>query len=390
MYLTREEEKILDGEHGWAEQICMRILVKLGDLFGATKLIPVNSAHVSGVSYKTLGEAPIQFLQALAENNAKAKVKATLNPSSIDKKIFGNKIPREFYAKQATILELFQKMHVKPVLTCTPYYIEKPKLNTHLAWSESSAVIYANSILGSWTNREGSPSALAAAIIGKTPNYGIHQPENREATTLVQIEAKLESEVDYGVLGILVGKKLQGGTPLFQGINASEKDCLKQLGAALASTSNINMFCYGQKPKEKIEKITITKKELEHTTENLSTAGSEATPDLVFIGCPHCSLDEIRHIAKLVKGRKVKKHVQLWICASRYVKQKTKTQIEAIEKTGAKVLSDTCAVVTWTRLMGINTIMTNSAKTAYYAPTLNKAQTILAPLEKCLKTALIP
>jgi hypothetical protein len=390
MYLTREEERILDGERSWAEQICMQILAKLGDLFGANQLIPIASAHISGVSYKTLGDAPIEFLKALTENNAKAKVNATLNPSSIGQMLFQNKFPKKFHARQKTILELFQKMHVKPVLTCTPYYIEKPALNAHLAWAESSAAIYANSVLKAWTNREGSPSALAAAIIGKTPDYGFHQAENRKATTLVKIEAKLRSEADYGALGILVGKKLQSGIPFFQGLKPLENDCLKQLGAALASTGNINMFHYGQMPKEEIEKMVITQKELEQTAKNLSTAGSETKPDLVFIGCPHCSLNEIKQIAQILNGQTINDSIRLWICTSRHIKQRAAPYIEAIQKTGASIITDTCAVVTWTHILGINTIMTNSAKTAYYAPTLNKAQTIFAPLEECLKTALQP
>ena len=390
MYLTREEERILDGEHGWAEQICMRILVKLGDLFGASKLIPINSAHVSGVSYKTLGDAPIDFLQALAENGAKAKVNTTLNPSSIDKEHFKNQIPKEYFVKQERILELFRKMQVKPLLSCTPYYTEPVLRNMHMAWSESSAVVYANSVLGAWTNREGGPSALAAAIIGKTPDYGLHRPENRAASVQVKLEAELKNEAEYGALGILVGKNFPNEIPMFQGLKAPDEDCLKQLGAALASTGAANMFHYKPKTsaKEPLEKLTVDMKALEQTAQALSTADVEAEPDLVFIGCPHCSLNEVRRIARLIQGRKVKPSLRLWICTSRNVKQKAKPYVETIEKTGAKVLCDTCAVVTWTSLMGINTIMTNSAKTAYYAPTLNKAQTIFVPLRKCLKTAL--
>lgn len=370
----------------------MRILVKLGDLFGASKLIPISSAHVSGVSYKTLGDAPLDFLQALAENDAKAKVNTTLNPSSIDKEHFKNQIPKEFFVKQKRILELFRKMRVKPLLSCTPYYSEPVSRGIHLAWSESSAVVYANSVLGAWTNREGGPSALAAAIIGKTPDYGFHRPENREASVQIKLEAELKSEADYGALGMLVGKNFPNEIPVFHGLKVSDNDCLKQLGAALASTGAANMFHYEPKTaaKELLEKITVDRKSLKQVARTLSTADVEAEPDLVFIGCPHCSLKEVRRIARLIEGKRVKPSLRLWVCTSRSVKQKAKSYVEAIEKTGAKVLCDTCAVVTWTSLMGINTIMTNSAKTAYYAPTLNKAQTIFAPLKKCLKTALNP
>ncbi len=184
MYLTKEEERILNGENGWANQTCMRILVRLGELFDAEKLIPINSAHVSGISYKTLGDAPIEFLKALADADAKVKVKTTLNPQSLDPEYLIKKLPNDLQQKQLDILRQFDRMGLTESLTCTPYYLGKLKRGSHMAWAESSAVVYANSVLGSWTNREGGPSALAAAIIGKTPDYGIHKPENRHPNIL--------------------------------------------------------------------------------------------------------------------------------------------------------------------------------------------------------------
>jgi len=118
------------------------------------------------------------------------------------------------------------------------------------------------------------------------------------------------------------------------------------------------------------------------------TTTSTSKPDLVFIGCPHCSLNEIRKAAKIVGGRKVREDIELWICTSNHIKEKAKTQVQKMEANGAKILTGTCAVVTWTDKLGIKTIMTNSAKTAHYAPTLNKAEVKLATFEECLKTAL--
>jgi predicted aconitase len=367
----------------------MKILVRLGELFDATRLIPISSAHVSGVSYKTLGDAPVDFLEALANAGAEAKVKATLNPHGVDRDYLCQKLPSELCLKQRGVREHFERMGFKPSLTCTPYYLEKPKRGSHLAWAESSAVVYSNSVMGAWTNREGGPSALAAAIIGKTPNYGVHKTENRQPEVLVRVEAPLQAEVEYGALGILLGKILEDKIPVIQGLRDAPRDNLKQLGAALASTGMVNMFYHKKtdKPMDRQEKISVDAKDIKRTIEDL-TLTSTQKPDLVFLGCPHCSLNEIRQIANLMSTRRIKNGTELWVCTSQYMEEKAGRHIEKIEKSGAHVITDTCAVVTWTDKLGIKTIMTNSAKTAHYAPTLNNAKTILAPLKNCLKTAL--
>ena len=387
VYLTREEERIYDGEFGWANQICMKILVRLGELFNATRLIPISSAHVSGVSYKTLGDAPSDFLEALANDNAKARVKATLNPQSFDREYLRKKLPTNLCQKQSDIITYFKKMGFADSLTCTTYYLENPKRASHNAWAESSAVIFANSVTRAWTNREGGPSALAAAIIGKTPDYGIHKAENRQPKVLVKLERQLQSEVEFGALGIYLGKILEDKIPIIQGLQNASKDNLKHLGAALASTGMANMFYHKDKQAKsnKLEKINVETKDIKQTIEDLTTTSKE--PDLVFIGCPHCSLNEIKQAAELIQSRKVKNSIEFWVCTSRHVKEKAKKYVEKIEKSGGHVLTDMCIVVTWTEKLGIKTIKTNSAKTAHYTPTLNKAETIFAPLKECLKTA---
>jgi predicted aconitase len=366
----------------------MKILVRLGDLFNASKLIPISSAHVSGVSYKTLGDAPTEFLEVLANADVKAKVRATLNPHGFDEEYLGKRLDEDFRCKQLKVLGLFEKMGFVQSLTCTPYYLKKPAKNAHIAWAESSAVVYSNSVLGAWTNREGGPSALAAAVIGKTPDCGMHRAENRQSQVLVTLEGQLRNETEFGALGICLGKILGDMIPMIKGIRNASKDNLKQLGAALASSGMVNMFCFknASTEAEKLEKITIGNEELKQTTENLST-NPKAKSDLVFIGCPHCSLNEIKQIANLIDGKKVKNGTECWVCTSRYVKEKAKNYVRKIERSGAHIITDTCAVVTWTDRLGIRTIMTNSAKTAHYAPTLNKAETIFATLKECLKTA---
>jgi len=388
MYLTKEEERIYDGENGWASQTCMKILVRLGELFKATKLIPIDSAHVSGVSYKTLGDTPIEFLEALANAGGKAKVEATLNPQSFDPEYLTSKLPKNIREKQLLILKQFERMGFAPSLTCTPYYLKKPRRGRHLAWAESSAVVYANSVLDARTNREGGPSALAAAIVGKTPDYGMHKTENRRANVFVNIEKPLQNEMEFGALGIYLGRVLEDKIPLICGLRGSSETALKQLSAALAAAGMTNMFCKENtqtKPK-KTETINVETKDMAKTVESLSTA-STSKPDLIFIGCPHCSLAEIKQIAQLSSGKKINAGIECWVCTSRCVKEKAGECIKKIESSGAHVLTDMCTIVSWTETLGIKTIMTNSAKTAHYAPTLNKAETTLAPLTECLKTA---
>jgi len=388
MYLTREEERILDGECGWANQTCMKILVRLGELFNGRRLIPISTAHVSGISYKTLGDAPIEFLRALADANGKVKVKTTLNPQGLDPEYLAKRLPNNLCQKQLDILEQFERMGSTPSLTCTPYHLEKPDRGSHLAWAESSAVVYANSVLGAWTNREGGPSALAAAIVGKTPDYGMHRAANRQPSILVNIEAELQNETDFGALGIHLGKLLRDKVPAIQGLQKTSKDSLKQLSAAIATTGMANMFHCGTCPREKkMEEITVEDKDVRRAIDELSTAPSKK-PDLVFIGCPHCSVDEMKQVAKLARGKKVKPGTEFWVCTSNHVREAAGDCVREIEKSGGHVLAGVCTVVSWTEKLGIQTIMTNSAKTAYYAPNLSKAETILSPMKECLKAAL--
>jgi len=372
---------MLDGENGWANQVAMKILVRLGDLYGATKLIPVQSAHLSGVSYKHLGDAAIDFLNELADKGGRAQTQASLNPSSLDQKFLGKRYSKERFAKQARIIELYEKMCIQPTLTCTPYYLQKPRPGQHLAWAESSAVVYANSVLNAWTNREGAPSALAAALVGKTPNYGVHQPENRRPNVLVKLETQLSTEADYGTLGIHLGKLLKDKIPTFKGLRDSEDD-LKQLGAAMASSGMTALF-YTRPPnkKERLEFMSVKARDIEEAASSLCT--TDQPPDLVFIGCPHCSINEMKSVANVLEGKKVRKDAELWVCTSRYVKERAKKYVGVIECAGGRVLCDTCVLVTWIKDIGVHKLMTNSAKTAFYAPTLNDVD---VALKQCLKT----
>ncbi|BDZ70122.1 aconitase X [Methanobacterium petrolearium] len=190
MHLTREEEKMYAGEYGPAVAKSMEILVALGDIYQANGMVEVVSAQISGVSYKTIGDAGLEYLEDLVGEGAQVRVPSTLNPAGVDLDQWHELgFSEEFTKKQLLIVDSYRKMGISTTCTCTPYLVGNvPILGSHVAWSESSAVCYANSVLGARTNREGGPGALSAAICGRTPNYGYHLDEGRIPNLLVEVE----------------------------------------------------------------------------------------------------------------------------------------------------------------------------------------------------------
>ncbi|NJE84557.1 DUF521 domain-containing protein [Thermococcus sp. CX2] len=365
MYLTKEEELILAGEYGYALQKAMEILVALGEIYGADRLIPIKSAQVAGVSYKNIGDAGIEFLRDFANAGAKVSVYTTLNPAGIG--------DDEFMEKQMEILELYRRMGIEVTSTCTPYYgANLPKFGDHLAWSESSAVSFANSILGARTNREGGPSSLAAAIVGKTPNYGLHLDENRKATVIISVEANVRTFVDYAALGYHLGKTLGNDVPYIKGLKPEMTEYLKEMGAAMAASGSIALYhVEGETPEyrnaitEKLETITVENSDIRAVKEQFADDWSEI--DMILIGCPHTSLAEVKEIAELLsmRGRPLK--IPLFITASRAVKALADSlgYTEIIERYNGRIIPDICFVVSpikgWYR-----GVATNSGKSAFY------------------------
>lgn len=381
MYLTPEEEKMYNGYYGSTMQKSMEILVALGDIYNAEKMVDISSAQVSGVSYKTIGDSGLEYLEDLASDpNAKTRVHSTLNPAGVDLdkwKDLGFK--EEFTKRQLQIVEAYRKMNVLTTCTCTPYLIGNiPLKGSHIAWSESSAVAYANSVLGARSNREGGPGALSAAICGKTPFYGYHIDEERIPNLIVEVETESVG-ADYGAIGYMVGKNIGDGVPYFKFKNKPSLNDLKTLGAALASSGAVALyhvenltpeFQFAQEKirTEKIEQITIEKTDIIETREKLSTTSEK--PDLICLGCPHSSLDEIQHIAEYLMDKKLKN--QLWVCTSINMKAAADRMgyKEIIEKAGGKIVCDTCMVVSPIEDLGFEVIGVDSAKAANYVPSM--------------------
>jgi len=387
MHLTKEEEKTLKGENGEVMERLFRLLVRLGEIYGADKMIPVGSVQVAGVSYKSIGDPGTEFLEDMASKGAKVKVLTYLNPAGMDLenwKEYG--FPADFAKNQLRIMDAFKKMGIVVTSTCTPYLAGNlPRFREHIAWSESSAVSFSNSVIGARTNREGGPSALAAAICGVTPNYGLHLWEKRQPTVKVDVDFDLNYNSDFGALGYFVGKQIKNKIPYFTGIKSANTDQLKALGAAMAASGAVALYhVEGLTPeadlveKKGLETISVGKKEIKETYGKLNT-GKE--PDIVIFGCPHASLREISALADRLDGKRLKKPV--WICTSRMIKEAAERMgyNEIITKAGGTIVADTCMVVSPIEKMGYKTTGVNSGKAANYLPGFCKQEVCFANID---------
>ena len=385
MYLDKDDELILSGEYGETRAKMMEILVALGKVFGAERMVPIRSAQVSGASYKTIGEWGLKWLQSL---DARVAVPTVLNPVGMDRMRWREMgIEPGFAQKQQEVIDAYLRLGVKMECTCTPYYLHITSYGDHLAWSESSAVAYANSVIGARTNREGGPSALAAAIIGKTPEFGLHLVKNRQPQVAIEVRG-MENDDEtacYGALGYHAGKCVGNKIPVFFGIRPN-RDHLKAMGAAMAATGAVALFHVdGITPESRIfkydasglEKITVDRADIMKIFEDVPV-------NAVAIGCPHCSPEELFRIADLLSGKNVK--IPVYIFASRGVILKNPDPVRGIEQSGARVYADTCMVVSPV-MEQYQTIMVNSGKAFAYVPNMCGAAVRIGTLEECIDAA---
>ena len=244
MFLTKEEEQMLAGERGEGVRKAMEIVVALGKIYDAEKLVGVGSVQVSGVSYKNLGDAGIEFLEDWAAKGGRIAVKTTLNPAGMDLENWRKLgFKEEFASKQIKVMDAFRKMGIPSSCSCIPYLIGNvPKFGEHIAWGESSAVAFANSVIGARTNREGGPSALAAAICGRTAAYGFHLDENRKADFVFDVKCDVRGFEDFGALGNMIGKAVKNKVPYVKGIGESDRDRLKVFGASMAASGAVALW----------------------------------------------------------------------------------------------------------------------------------------------------
>ncbi|NHI83347.1 MAG: DUF521 domain-containing protein [Candidatus Thorarchaeota archaeon] len=390
--LTKEETEMLEGRHGKATRKAMEIITTLGEIYGAERLIPVSSVQIAGVSYHNLGEAGLEYLSEIAEDG-QIRVLTTLNPAGMDMTEWKKHgISEDFAKNQQRVVDAFEKMGVVTTCTCTPYLIGNlPHFGEHIAWAESSAVCFANSVIGALTNREGGPSALASSLTGRTAEYGFHLEKNRIAQVVYDVEIELQTTDDFGLLGKVIGDRTGKQIPYIREIKNATTDQLRSLCASIATYGGIALFhMEGITPNrtsipEKTE--IIGKDDLEKARAELDDKGAEI--DFISIGCPHASIADIAKVAEMLDGQRVAEGKTVWITTAKPTKDVAIKMgyYDKIEKAGAFLVSDACCAVA--PLEGrFKGLMTDSAKACYYARGKNKFDIKIRNVEECIKEAL--
>jgi len=406
MQLTKEENEMLDGKYGEAVQKSMEILVAMGECYDAEKMIPVASAHLLHGRSNT-GKAGALFDKEMADKGGKCIIFTDTNPSGIEPWAWRDiGISEEAAQEQMDYTNDFVRMGVFLANTCTPYLIGNvPRVGGHVAWSESSAVPFVNSVLGARTNREGEPGSLTAAITGRTPAFGYHLDQNRYGDLKISVTAKLKEPHDYATLGHFAGKVAEDRVPVFTGIPPSVSwDDLKLMGAAAATSGSISLYhvvgitpeapteeaAFG--PKKPSEIFEFGEKELRETEESLSKATAREV-DMVIFGCPHASIGEIRDIARLLSGKKLKSGVELWILTPRMIGVYAEKMgyLNVIKEAGGRILCDSCPICMsqgFLKERGHKIVATNSAKMTYYIYPHQGLLPYYGSMERCVEAAI--
>ncbi|PSH68318.1 hypothetical protein CU102_13525 [Phyllobacterium brassicacearum] len=405
--LSAQQQAIADGARGEGAAMAMRIVAATARLMGAPSLIPIASAHIDGALYH--GDSGTHFAEKLVEGGAKVAVRATLNVGSLD--LTGcskNRLPSHERAMARRMMDAYRELGCEPSWTCAPYQAgHRPALGSDVAWGESNAVVFCNSVLGARTNRYGDFLDIACAIAGFAPYYGFHHPENRRATVVFDVSgldpAFLGSEVAWPILGSLYGRELGDAVGVVAGITAHpSEDALKAFGAASASAGAVGLFhvagvtpeapdvaaALHHQPPQAV--IKVTAEMIADSRRRLSTAMSMDRIAAVAIGSPHLSIAEFERLEALIAGRKLK--VPLYACTGRHALTELERDggRQRLEESGVIVVADTCVVVT-PILPDIAdaVLMTNSGKFAHYAPGNTGYGVIYGSMAECVESAVL-
>lgn len=399
------DRALLHGERGPAARLAMSIIVRMAEVYGAERLLDISAAHIDSTLY--LGEATLEFAERLASLGAKVVVPTTLNVSGVDEHGWREwAVPPDWAAKARRQMVAYHSMGCIPTWTCAPYQTElRPKFGQQIAWGESNAIAFANSVIGARTERYPDLLDICAAITGRVPAMGLHLTENRAGQMLLRLTGvppRLQADDSfYPVLGHLIGKIAQDRIPVIAGLRVTPaEDQLKALGAAAASSGAVALFhivgltpeaptldaaFQGHQPQRVIE---ITLDRLRAARRELTTAAGEQL-DMVVLGSPHFSLAEFKQLAPLLEGKQRHPKVQFLVTSSRAMAMLADKAgfLEPLRRFGGKVTLDTCILTTPMLPPEINTLMTNSAKYAYYAPGLLQTQMIFGSLRDCVRSA---
>lgn len=406
MQLNREQQEMLEGKQGIPRKKAMEILVQLGEIYGAERMLPISSVHMPGSSVVVAGKAGTSLVEQMAAQGGKFGPVTTLNTGACDLAAPGViGFPEDMVAMQERLTKAYCAMGGISLHSCTPYYAGNvPEPGEHIAWGESSAIVFANSVLGAYTNREGGPTALAAALTGYVPEYGLHLRENRRGQVVVKVEDVPQDINEFGTLGYYVGQICRERIPVFTGIAKASMDELKMLGAALASSGAVALYhIVGVTPEaptfeaamgglQPEEEIIYGSREKQEAMGKLNKADDDQV-DMVALGCPHASINEIREVAELLDGRRVKDGMKVWIITSITTKALAERMgyISIIEQAGAQIVCDTCIILAPMQAVmekgGIASVATNSAKLAHYAPGQWSFNVHYGSVARCIESA---
>ncbi len=358
MDLTQEERAILGGERGEAARLALEYQVKVGEFWNARRLVPVTNVHMMG-DIEVMGDGGLQWLKETAARGAHCAVATTTNARCID---FAQcaRLGQDAgeAAKERELIATLRRMDVVTTDTCINYQtVYQPHLGERVAWGDTGTVIYANSVFGARSNFESGPAALAAAITGRTPEYGFHLDEHRRGSFSVELRARLDDLADWGAVGKLVGEPHQSyfAVPVFHGYHrAPTADELKHLGAALASYGSMGMFHFvGVTPeapsleaalggRRAAERLAVTDEDLARVYAGYGPGDGDAR--LVVFSGPQQSLLEMKRLASLFEGRKVKEGSSCFVTTNGAVLAQARAlgYAKALEDAGVTILEGVC------------------------------------------------
>jgi predicted aconitase len=403
--LNARDRALLAGEGGEAARLAMRILLRMAGVMGAPGLIDISRAHIDGCLYH--GRAGLDFAERLAAAGGRVVVPTTLNVGSLDLLHPGLYRGDPETARSARrLMDAYVAMGCRPTWTCAPYQLpERPALGEQIAWAESNAIVFANSVLGARTNRYGDFLDICAALTGRVPDAGLHRAENRRGEVLFRLrevpESLLGEDVLYPVLGHLVGRETGAHVPVLEGIPPSAtEDQLKALGAAAASSGAVGLFhAVGVTPEAPtleaamqghapLRTVAVTPAPLRRARDSLSTAAAGPIA-AVSVGTPHFSLSEFARLTPLLARARVREGVEFYVSTSRHVARQVEAEgwLPVYDAAGVQILVDTCTYVTPILRRTDGVVMTNSAKWAYYAPGNLGVEVAFGSLEECVRSA---
>jgi len=406
LYLTENDQRMLRGDDGPAVKMAMSILVRMAEVSGAKELLDISGAHIDSTIY--IGEAGLEFAERLASLGAKVRVPTTLNVSGLDEHHWREwAVPAEWARQAQRQMEAYRSMGTIPTWTCAPYQTEmKPKFGQQIAWGESNAIVFANSVIGARTERYPDLFDICCALTSRAPAIGLHLTENRAGELLFRLdeipEALQRSDDFYPVLGHYIGKAALDRIPVLGGMRiVPTEDQLKALGAASASSGGVALFhIVGVTPeagtlesafqnKPPLQTIEVTMDALCAARRELTHTDSDAL-DMIVMGSPHFSLAEFKQLAPLVAGQRKNPNVKFLVTSSRAMTQLAKQAgyLDALQEFGAQLTVDTCILATPMLPPEIQHLMTNSAKFAYYTPGLLGRKIAFGSLRDCVNSAI--